>query len=192
MTQPLWTAPPTLRVDGDGLVSQLDDHWNDFVAAHRVGALRPAAAGTPFWEAVESGDTFSLYGVMLERARGRFRVAFDVRAVTRASVSRAELVLAPVLGDRNAAVQLSLRVLREQRRWSLDLFDPEAPRGHEEVQVCDFCQRVVGFDWVEPEVALRQLRIPEIGPQPRLHSSVCEDCERGIYAACHASRLRVG
>jgi hypothetical protein len=190
MADSMWKSGPALRVDADGVVASVDDRWNEFVGRHRIAGLRPVAAGTPFFEAVENGDTYALFGVMLERARNRYRVGVDVRAVTPEYASRVELALA--LCDPSGTVELTLRVLREQRRWTIGLFDASAPRGHEEVEVCDFCQRVVGFDWVEPDVALRQLRVPAAGPYPRLHASVCDPCERTIYATCQASRLRVG
>jgi hypothetical protein len=185
----MWTKGWTLRIDAADVVVAVDEAWNDFVAKHRVGALRPAVVGQPLWETVENGDAHSLYGVMLERVRTRFRVAVDVRAVSPEHAVRAELGL--VLRNLEGEVELSLRVLREQRRWSLPLFDPATPRLHESVRVCDFCQRVLGFDWVEPEIALRQLRVGTTGAQPRLHAGVCDDCERAIYAAANASRLGV-
>jgi hypothetical protein len=185
----MWTNESTLRIDAADVVVAVDDSWNSLVGTHRVGALQPATVGQPLWETVANGDAHSLYEVMLERVRTRFRVAVDVRAVSREHAVRAELSL--VLRNLEGEVELSLRILREQRRWTLPLFDPAAPRQHESVRVCDFCQRLLGFDWVEPEVALRQLRIGATGPQPRLHAAVCDDCERAIYAAANASRLGV-
>lgn len=190
MTQAWWGGGPVLRVDGTDVVTAVDERWNELVSRRRVGALRPAEPGRPFWESVDNGDALALYRVMLERARSRFRVGIDVRFVDAGGAARGELGL--VLRDQAGTVELSLRVLREQRTWSQPLFDPDATRSLEEVSVCDFCQRALGFDWVEPEVALRQLRVPADGPWPRTHAAICDDCERGIYAACHASRLGVG
>lgn len=186
----MWTNGSTLRIDAADMVVAVDDSWNELVGAHRVAALQPAVVGASFREAVTNGDAHALFGVMLERVRTRFRVAIDVRAVSSQRAVRMELGL--VLRTIEGEAELSLRILREQRRWTLPLFDPDAQRLHESVRVCDFCQRVLGFDWVEPEVALRQLRLGATGAQPRLHAGVCDDCERAIYAAASASRLGVG
>jgi len=37
--------------------------------------------------------------------------------------------------------------------------------------------------------AIRQLRIPAHGPQPKLRPDVCDACERLVYAACGGTRL---
>lgn len=184
----IWDAP-ALRLDGEDVVVAVDEEWNAFVAEHRVAALRPTVVGAPLAEIVANGDMLTLVGVVLERVRTRFRVAVDVRAVSPSHALRCEL--SAVLLTAEGEVALALRVLREQRVWRLPLFDPEAPRLHESVRVCDLCQRVLGFDWVEPEVALRQLRIASAGPQPQLHADVCDDCERAVFAAASASRLGV-
>jgi hypothetical protein len=185
----MWTSGWTLRIDPNDVVVAVDDAWNELVGTHRVAALQPATVGMPLSETVANGDAYTLYEVMLERVRTRFRVAVDVRAVSAQRAVRCELGL--VLKSVEGEVELSLRILREQRRWTLPLFDPDAPREHEAVKVCDFCQRVLGFDWVEPEIALRQLRVGATGAQPRLHAGVCDDCERAIYHAANASRLGV-
>jgi hypothetical protein len=126
---------------------------------------------------------------MLKRARARFRVAVDVRAVSSDHATRYELGAVPrgFAGE----VDLTLRPLHDQRSWTMPLFDPAAPRRHESVQVCDFCQRVLGFAWVEPDIALRQLELGGVDPQPRLRAGVCADCERVIYHAAGASRLGI-
>jgi hypothetical protein len=124
---------------------------------------------------------------MLQRARARFRVAVDVRAVTATHATRYELTAVPrgFAGD----VEVALRPLHDRRRWTMPLFDPEAPRRHESVRVCDFCQRVLGFSWVEPDIALRHLELDGTSRQPRMRSDVCDDCERIVYHAAGASRL---
>lgn len=179
----------SLRVNGANAVVDVTDAWNALVASHRLAALTATAVGEPLHHAVENGDAYALYETMLQRARARYRVAVDVRAVSSAQVTRYELSVVPrgFAGD----VELALRPLFDQRAWTMPLFDPAAPRRHESVQVCDFCQRVLGFSWVEPEAALRQLQIDSSSAQPRLHADLCPDCERAIYHAAGASRLGI-
>jgi hypothetical protein len=177
----------SLVVDGADVVADVTDAWNALVGDHRVAALTVAAAGEPLHRAVENGDAYTLYEAMLQRARARFRVAIDVRAVSSTHAARYELTFVPrgFAGE----VEIGLRPLHDQRSWTMPLFDPTIPRRHESVQVCDFCQRVLGFSWAEPDVALRQLQIDGATSQPRLHADVCPDCERIVYHAAGASRL---
>jgi hypothetical protein len=177
----------SLRVDGANVVADVTDAWNPLVGSHRLAALTATAPGEPLHRAVDNGDAYTLYETMLERARARFRVAIDVRAVSSAHATRYELSFAPrgFAGD----VEISLRLLHDQRSWTMPLFDPEAPRRHESVRVCDFCQRVLGFSWVEPDIALRHLELDGTSLQPRVRAAVCDDCERIVYHAAGASRL---
>jgi hypothetical protein len=179
----------SLLVDDANVVADLTDAWNPLVAGHRLAALTTTAVGQPLHRAVDNGDAYALYETMLERARARFRVAIDVRAVSPAQATRYELSFAPrgFAGE----VELSLRPLHDQRSWTMPLFDPAVPRRHESVRVCDFCQRVLGFNWVEPDVALRHLDLDGTSLQPRVRASVCDDCERVVYHAAGASRLGI-
>jgi hypothetical protein len=179
----------SLRVDGANLVADVSDAWNALAGSHRVAALTTTATGQPLHRAVENGDAYALYEAMLQRARARFRVAVDVRAVSSAHATRYELSAVP--SGFAGEVELALRPLHDRRNWMMPLFDPEAPRRHESVQVCDFCQRVLGFAWAEPDVALRQLELGAADPQPRVRAGVCPDCERVIYHAAAASRLGI-
>jgi hypothetical protein len=180
---------PTLRVDGENIVTAVDDAWQRLAAGgFRVaGVGSPVVVGAPFHQTVESSDTYALYEAMFERVRARFRVAVDVRAVSRDCAVRYELGLVP--HGSSGEVVVSLRFLREQQRWTLPLLDPAVRRLDESVEICDFCQCVLGFDWVEPQIACRQLRVDVGGPQPRLRSTVCGRCERRVYHAAGASRL---
>lgn len=176
-----------LVVDGANVVADATDAWNPLVCGHRLAALTPATAGEPLHRAVENGDAYVLYEAMLQRARARFRVAVDVRAVSSSHATRYELTVVPkgFAGD----VEIALRPLHDQRTWTMPLFDPEAPRRHESVRVCDFCQRVLGFSWVEPDIALRHLELDSASLQPRVRPAVCDDCERAVYHAAGSSRL---
>jgi hypothetical protein len=87
------------------------------------------------------------------------------------------------------AVQLALRELFDRRR-QLALFDREAPRTGDAVEVCSFCHAVLAFGWTDAERGLRLLGFPLEGPQPRLVGRVCDKCERAISAGCGAVGLR--
>src|SRR6185437_1245147 len=97
----------SLRVNGANAVGDVTDAWNRLVGGHRLAALTATAVGEPLHHAVENGDAYALYETLLERARSRYRVAVDVRAVSPAEVTRCELSLVPRGFD--GEVELSLR-----------------------------------------------------------------------------------
>jgi hypothetical protein len=178
--------PVTLRIEADDVVDLIDDRWNTFVGTRRVGAFRPAVAGAPFWSVIDGGDAASLYARVLERAREHRSVGFDITSVSKSERGRIVLTTRPADGG---AVDLSLRTIHSRPTPPLALFDPSAERTDEEVTACGFCQRVFGFSWQEADVGLRQLRIDPLGAQPRLRTTICDDCERAVYASCKASPL---
>jgi hypothetical protein len=182
------SRPLALRIGANDIVELVDDRWNTFVAGGRIGALKPALDGAPFWSAVEGGHAASLYGRMLERARDRHAVVIDLTAVSASDRLRIALTVTPVA---DGAVDLSLRTVQTRRTVPLALFDPAAERTDEGIKSCSFCQRIFGFSWQEAEVGVRQLRIAPHGPQPQLQPAICDDCERAVYASCKASALGV-
>jgi len=176
-----------LHVDPDGLVAQLDDRWNAFVGRQRVGALTATVLGAPFASSVEGGAAHSAYDSLFRWARTRRKPTIDVWAAAPAHRTRVALTVEPISED--GTLELSLRVLNERRRPPIALFDPSVERDDEEVKACGFCQRILAFEWAEAETAVRQLRIPAHGPQPKLRPDVCDACERLVYAACGGTRL---
>lgn len=179
-----------LHVNGDDVVEGLDEGWNPFVGGHRVAALAPVQPGARFWEAIQGGRAATLYEVMLARARSRHRVALDVRAAEPGRLKGVELALTPRGFDGDVDVQLRVLFEREARAAAA-LFDPDAPRDDSEVDVCVFCQRVRAFDWVEPDLAVEQLRVLPDRPQPRLARTICSTCEDAVYSHCDTPRLRI-
>lgn len=179
----------SLTIDGNDVVAQAGEGWDDFLREYRVASLQTVQEGMSFSSVVASPKADSLFRAMFARARDRYPVAVEVRAFASDRVSGGELLLRSRGFD--GAVEISLRLLSQRALEPIPLLDPNAARDHSELSLCVFCGRLRAFEWVDPPVAVQQLRIDQDGPQPTLSEDACRDCEDAVLAQCALSRLQL-
>jgi hypothetical protein len=175
-----------LRVDASGVVTGLSEPWTDQVRTSFLGCLAPTTAGRPF--ATSNGGAESIYAHLFHEARQLRPSRIELWAASPETAAKFELSVT----RRDAEVELGLQLLFERARPErAPFYDPSAPRGDDAIRACGFCQRLDGFRWTEPELALVQLRVdPHARFQPRLKPDVCLECElrlRGSLAMRAAS-----
>lgn len=74
-------------------------------------------------------------------------------------------------------LRLTGRLLREEPRPPLALFDATRERSDEFVIVCSWCKRVrVGADWREAEDAVAALGLFDAAVLPQLSHGMCDSC----------------
>jgi hypothetical protein len=162
-----------LRVDGAGIVTGVSPAWAELVRSSFVGCLAPSTLGERF--STQGGAAASLYAQLFQRARRLEPVTVDVWAAGPETMGKYELLVQ----RRSQEVELSLELLFERARPDRHPFyDPDAARGDDAIRACGFCQRLDGFRWTDPELALVQLRVDRHDlVQPQLKPDVCLECE---------------
>jgi hypothetical protein len=162
-----------LRVDGAGIVTGVSPAWAELVRTSFVACLAPSSLGERF--STQGGAAASLYAQLFQRARRLDPVSVDVWAAGPETSGKYELTVR----RRDQDVELALDLLFERSRPERHPFyDPDAARGDDAIRACGFCQRLDGFRWTDPELALVQLRVDRHDlVQPQLKPDVCLECE---------------
>ena len=91
-----------------------------------------------------------------------------------------ELTVIPLA---NGDIEFDSRLIREEERNEIPLFDPDAPRSEELVVVCSWCKRVkVNDHWLEVEDAVKLLGLFNAARMPRISHGICPHCFEQINA----------
>jgi hypothetical protein len=168
-----------LRVDGAGIVTGVSPAWAELVRASFVGCLAPSTLGERF--STHGGAAAALYAQLFQQARRLQPVEIEVWAAGPDTSGKYELTVS----RRDHDVELALELLFERSRPERHPFyDPDAPRGDDAIRACGFCQRLDGFRWTDPELALVQLRVDRHDlVQPQLKPDVCLECDLRLRGA---------
>ena len=74
-------------------------------------------------------------------------------------------------------VQFTVRTTREDERKRISLLDPLVNRTDEYLVMCSWCKRVdVAGNWLDVEVAAKQLELFNETSLPQITHSICNDC----------------
>jgi hypothetical protein len=143
-----------------------------------------ASLGRSLWDYVSGRELVKLQRLLVRRVRdevGDIELPFrcDGPAVRREMDIR-------IVARRGGRVVLFSARLRseEEREVPQPLLDPEAPRGHEMLEMCGWCDRFeVDGEWLEVEQAAKRLGLFQRPELPALSHGICPDCSGVLLAA---------
>lgn len=165
---------------GDRIVS-VNPGWLEFARQASASELTDESLiGRSLYDFIAGEETKRLYRMLLARVRQARR---EVRVPFRCDDARVrrfmELRIAP--GHRGR-VEFTGRLLREEKRANVPLFDPTTTRSRESLQVCTWCKKVRAADgqWLEVEDAIARLGLFEAKQMPSVLHHVCAECENLI------------
>ncbi len=170
------------EVDERDVIVRVSDNWQAFVDANGGGTSTAAAAviGTPIWNYISGMEVRHLYQAVLKAVRERqktVRLQFrcDAPDLRRYLV----LTLTPLAARQ---IEIESRILRTERRASIDLLRHDVPRADTFITMCSMCKKVkvAPDEWIEVEQAINRLRLFEQAVPPKITHGFCPACFQAL------------
>lgn len=173
------------RVDAQNRLEDVTGDWMSFATENGAPQLTARAViGQPLLRFVAGKETRHLYEVIIDRVRQKLlTVVFPFRCDGPGVRRFMKLVVSPCPGGK---VQFTSRIVREEEREAVPLFDASVDRSDEYVVVCGWCKRIEVSDrWLEVEDAVCSLQLCSGTRHPQLTHGLCRDCERRFAEGDH-------
>lgn len=169
------------EVDAEDRIRMVGPSWLEFARENSAPELtETAVTGRSLFDFIAGEVPKRLYHLLLDRVRRtRQRIRFPFRCDGPRVRRFMEMHITPLPGGR---VRFTGRLLCEERREHIPIFDPVFPRSGDTLRVCAWCKKV-GVDegrWLEVEDAIAQMGLFETRQMPSILHAVCGDCEQQI------------
>lgn len=174
--------PIIYRIDQDDRLTYVNQAWCDFARANDGGAVMPdRILGRNFWDFIGGDAVRDVYQRLVKVARTGRTVRVPFRCDSSEHRRQMEMVVEP-LG--NGEVQITSRILEEERRAPIPLFDSSVPRSHALLRVCSWCHSVADSAgrWMPLETAVVELRLLDRSSLPGVTHGICPACAQRIFA----------
>jgi hypothetical protein len=168
------------RIDENDRIVSVNSDWVSFARENQAETLTSeAVVGQPLLRFVTDKETRHLYQVILEKVRETLRTMVIPFRCDGPEVRRfMELEISP---KPEAKVRFEGRILREEHRKSVPLFETSIVCSDELVNVCSWCKRVdVSGDWLEVEVAITRMKLFHTTHLPQITHGICPECNAQI------------
>jgi hypothetical protein len=166
-------------VDANDRIVSANGDWYAF-ALENGAALGREVIGQSLWDFICDAETKILYSLFLKSVRESGAAKHLPYRCDSADVRRyMEMTIAPA-GD--GSVEFRSRVIREDKRESVELLDFETARTNERIVMCSWCKKVrmESGEWVEVEEAVTTLKLFNATPLPKISHGICERCKSEI------------
>ena len=163
----------------------VSDEWEEHVAD---GALPGAALiGRVLWDFFADSTTKELYARLVNNLSVGGSVSVPYRCDTASRRRWFEMTIARRAGER---VEFTSRLLRQENRAPVALFQPAYARDERMVRMCSWCQRIAAPDgqWLSVDVAVTASRLLERETMPRITHGICPGCADGLALTISAQR----
>ncbi len=177
----------TYAIDADDAVVSVGPEWLAFAQENQASSLTEATVvGRSLFDFMSGEETKRLYRLVFDRVRyERENVLIPFRCDGPKVRRFMELQISP---GRLGGIEFGGRVVREEARQEVRLFDPSVDRSRESVSVCAWCKhvQVENGQWLEVEAAVSALSLFESLQLPGITQGVCEACEKKMVRAINA------
>jgi len=171
-------------VDGNDILLDVSENWQSFSTENAGGeACFPKnIIGSSLWRHISEWETRELYRTILERVRRDNRLAsFPFRCDSPDKRRLLNLVVIPKEGN---GINFESHVLRTELREPVALLSGKVERSEELLRVCSMCKKIAiaNNEWVEVEIAVKQLGLFEKAVMPKFTHGVCQSCFDAVMA----------
>lgn len=167
----------TYTIDRNDRIDAIDGEWESFADRNDAAQLsRDRVLGSSIWQFIEGIDTAEIHRLLFRRVREReLCVKLPFRCDGPRVRREMEMTVQPSV---DAGVLIRTRVLLEQARPYAALLEGAVRRSNELIKVCSWCKKLqlLPGRWVEVEQAIREMRLLELPPIPRISHAMCEPC----------------
>ena len=170
----------TYRVDSRDRIQSVNEDWLAFACENQASGLNiKTVIGRPLFRFLTGEGTRHLYQMIIDRVRKTQKTAVIPFRCDGPTMRRfMELKISPCA---DGVVQFEGRIVREEERERVALFDLTVARTDEFVRMCSWCKRIwVEGEWFEVELALKRLKLFNKTALPQITHSVCSDCSERI------------
>lgn len=174
--------PIVYRLDSSDRLVYVNRAWCDFARANGGEALMPEKViGRKFWDFIGGPSVRDVYQRLVETARAGRTLRFPYRCDSSDHRRQMEMIVEPLP---DGAVQITSRLLEEQRRPPIPLFDSNFPREQAMLRVCSWCHSIADATerWIPLETAVSEMRLLERCALPRITHGICPDCAQRVFA----------
>jgi hypothetical protein len=165
--------PVTYRIDRTDVIRVIGGSWLDFAESN--GAQGLDVVGRSLWDFVSGAEVVETYRALLRQVRGGKPASFTFRCD---SPDRRRWYRMRIDEVGETVEFRSVLLADEPRDW-MPLIDAGLGRSDELLRLCSWCARFQVGDWVEPEVAVRRLRLLERASLPQITHGMCPSCYTG-------------
>ena len=163
-------------MNADNILESVDSGWISFAQENQASHLSPEAViGQPLFRFITGTETQYLYQVIIERVpRNQGKAVIPFRCD---SPSHRRFMVLEISSGTNGQVQFTARTTRQDDRKRVSLLDPLVYRTDEYLLICSWCKRVdVAGNWLDVELAVKQLELFNETSLPQITHSICNDC----------------
>ena len=164
------------RVNADNILESVDSGWISFAQENHASHLgSEAVIGQPLFQFITGKETQYLYQVIIGRVRSNQRKA--VIPFRCDGPSNRRFMELEISSGTNGQVQFTARTISEDERKQVALLDSLVNRTGEHLLMCSWCKRVaVAGNWLDVELAVKQLELFNETSLPQITHSICNDC----------------
>ncbi|MCB1693869.1 MAG: hypothetical protein KDI19_13965 [Pseudomonadales bacterium] len=162
-------------IDRFDILTDVDDEWERFAAENGAPDLtRDSVVGRSIFSFIAGSETRQIYRELFVRARHNpAPIVIPFRCD--APAIRRDMTL-EVIGNSIGDIELTGRLLSAEAREAVAALGDVA-RSDEIVRMCSWCKRVdIEGNWVDLEVATRELSLFASYPLPRFSHGICTRC----------------
>jgi hypothetical protein len=162
-------------------IIEVNQAWRDFARENGSAQLADKMETKPsLWDFITGRETRYLFEVLLSKVRrgkGPFTLPFRCDAPDR----RRYMELTVRLCE-GARVEMSSRMLREERRQPVPLLADDVLRSDRVLYCCSWCKKfeVPSGNWEEVEGAIKELDLFGVEKLPVISHGACPDCAHKI------------
>lgn len=164
-------------IDASDRIESVCDQWLEFAHTNDAPELdRAFVVGRTIWDFIAGTETHQVYRCLFDRVRDKqCAVSFPFRCDSPGGRRYMKLSLAPLPDD---GIEFRASLLHEESREPVALLDRAAGREMRFIAMCSWCKRVrlPAKEWVEVEVALREMAILTEAPMRKVTHGICDDC----------------
>ncbi|MBK1705171.1 PAS domain-containing protein [Halochromatium glycolicum] len=172
------------RINADGRISFVNDHWLAFASNNGYETSRTLVLGQALIDAISDEETQHIYAQLIERvcASGRaIRFGYRCDAPDRRRWMQMRMHRLPASEE----IEFASELLHEEPRPPVALIHPPRPPSPPEdvLSMCSWCKAVLAEQsWVEIEQAVIKLRLFVADGMPRISHGICPDCKDRLLA----------
>lgn len=171
------------QVDADDRITSVNADWLAFAAENNARDLQESnVLGHSLWEYVAGDDTIRLYQSVLARIRRtRCSVVLPFRCDSPTLQRHMRMTILP---EASAGIRFDCVIEKVRPTPVMSLLDSGQPRSRDHLDMCSCCKRIdiPPLGWLEVSEVVGRLNLFEIEQVPRLHQTVCQQCQKQAAA----------
>ena len=171
------------RIGSDDTLRSVTGGWDDFARENQAEELAgDALLGQPIWKFLGNQEVQHLFEILFSRVREEGREITIPFRCDAPAVRRWQTLTFQPVPDEEAAIEVTVRTLAEERRTPVRLLQPGTPRSEETLVLCAWCKRArLGEDeWSEVEEAVDRYELFGQAELPAISHGICPDCKERV------------